>query len=1327
MATYNGTRGNDTYTGGSSNDLISGEFGRDTLSGGGGADTIYGEAAINPLTAKGTETGTAYTLNFKNNTTDTLYLYSVNVNGSVSRMLAIAPGETITQSVRLDAGRVIGNFDGTEFYTVAKAPGSTTTTNNTATLTLNSANDLIDGGAGNDRLFGQVGADTILGGDGADYIEGGTGNDSIDGGTGNDSIIGGDGADIIIGGIGDDTIAGGNDNDSIRGDAGADVIQGGSGNDTISGGDDNDWISGDGGDDSLMGDAGADTIDGSLGNDYISGGTENDLISGGADNDTLLGDAGDDTVHGGGNDDSILGGAGYDQLYGDSGNDFIDGGTENDLIEGGIGDDTLLGGYGDDTIYGDSEDNSGSGADIAIAAGTVTSNNINFTNVDTGSPVAPLNWQSVVVDGKPYLVTTAQAYDGYLGVYRLNDDGTLTKTDWMTYQDGGNTTDPLSIKTGSDGNITNSIPTANRPVFGNALTGAQFVDINGVMTMFVTSRNASGVSAWTLDSNGTIDLKGSIHYGGSQTYQDGGNTVDHTVYVSDSGTVFLYASRGQNDYISRLVYNPNTGSFTESTGFNVPTGDNTSGMMTLTVGGNDFLAVSNATGLQLFKIDSTTGNLTETASATATTQAAALAEADVYVKPDGTTYVAYSNPSAEEVLLYRVGADGSLTATGALAGQGDFSKTHSVSYVNGEPVIVVTDPTSGLTRLYTISDDGTFVLEAEIPGLSATGTPPIIMKATDGTYYLVDARSGQTVKLNFLTQDSADKDYIDGGLGNDLIDGGVDNDTILGNVGQDTISGGAGDDSIDGGADNDSLSGGLGKDTIFGGTGADSIDGGVGDDSLSGGDGNDTILGGIGNDTVLGGIGDDSIDGGADNDSLSGGDGNDTILGGAGADSIDGGADNDSLSGGDGNDTILGGTGNDTVLGGIGDDSIDGGANDDSLSGEAGNDTILGGAGADFIDGGADNDKLLGGDGDDTILGGIGADSIDGGADNDSLSGGDGNDTIVGGAGADQISGGIGDDSINGGDGNDVINGDAGNDTIIAGVGDSATGGADRDNFVLDASQLGTGSTFTVDGSFTGNDYDTVDLNGLTIVSGSYRASRDTDGNSNSGTVRLTDGANFYTLNFTEIEAPICFCRGTLIETINGAVAVEKLRVGDLILTKDNGYQPIRWLRGRIVAGDTVKAAPERFSPIRISAGALGENYPEQDLYVSPQHRLLIQSAVVRRMCGEDEVLVPAKRLLELDGIEQVSDFDEVEYFHFLFDDHEIVFANGTEAESLYLGQESLKSIPQEARDEIFALFPDLLEADFTAPQARIFASGKQSRQLVRRYQKRVRALFRAA
>lgn len=175
---------------------------------------------------------------------------------------------------------------------------------------------------------------------------------------------------------------------------------------------------------------------------------------------------------------------------------------------------------------------------------------------------------------------------------------------------------------------------------------------------------------------------------------------------------------------------------------------------------------------------------------------------------------------------------------------------------------------------------------------------------------------------------------------------------------------------------------------------------------------------------------------------------------------------------------------------------------------------------------------------------------------------------------------------------------------------------------------------------------------------------------------------------YNEEYTPTCFASGTMIRTQKGLRSVETLVVGDMVLTVDNGLQPIRWIGSCHLSSEELANSP-KFKPIRIGAGRLGLNTPTSDLTVSPQNRILVRSKVAQRMFNADEVLVAAKHLLGFDGIEIVQDMSEIDYFHILFDQHEVILSNGAETESYYTGTETIKSLSPAARDEIFKLFPD--------------------------------------
>lgn len=193
-----------------------------------------------------------------------------------------------------------------------------------------------------------------------------------------------------------------------------------------------------------------------------------------------------------------------------------------------------------------------------------------------------------------------------------------------------------------------------------------------------------------------------------------------------------------------------------------------------------------------------------------------------------------------------------------------------------------------------------------------------------------------------------------------------------------------------------------------------------------------------------------------------------------------------------------------------------------------------------------------------------------------------------------------------------------------------------------------------------------------------------------------------------------CFTAGTLIHTAKGDVAVEDLQVGDMVLTRDHGFQPIRWIGRRTFSAAQV-AESSKLLPVVISAGALGRNRPCRDLKVSQQHRVLLCSAVVKTVFGISEVLTPAKKLLDQPRIALQAHPSDVTYLHLLFDKHEVVLSDGAWTESLFTGPMALQILGPEAVQEIMAIFPEVFRPQQEAKHARQLTTGKEGRQLLRR------------
>ncbi|WP_278924455.1 Hint domain-containing protein [Pseudophaeobacter profundi] len=524
--------------------------------------------------------------------------------------------------------------------------------------------------------------------------------------------------------------------------------------------------------------------------------------------------------------------------------------------------------------------------------------------------------------------------------------------------------------------------------------------------------------------------------------------------------------------------------------------------------------------------------------------------------------------------------------------------------------------------------------------------------------------------------------------GADTVLAGAGDDVVYGQGGDDSLFGEDGNDSLDGGAGDDVMDGGIGSDTLIGGDGGDTISGGDGDDYIEGGLGNDYLTTGLGNDTLMGGEGDDTLKNSAGDDSLVGGVGNDSIV------ATDG---NDTLEGGDGNDTMYGGNDNDLLVGGTGADLMYGEADSDTfeISDGFGNDTVVGGeAGVDY-----DTVDLSGvtASGVTVTYTGDEAGTVTDGADTIGFSEIEamtltGQDDVVD-ASADSagviIDAGAGDDTITLGGGSDFITGGAGYDEIIL----TASGGAD------------TLSDFSVsdddDDGFYNDQLDVSDLTGGTGPDGSIRSqdvsvSDDGFGNAllsfpggESLVLKGVSPAQITSQSQLHSAGIPCFTPEVLLATRRGTVPAGQIRVGDMLQTADNGFQPVIWVGQRRLDRAELLLRPH-LRPYRLSPG--GFLSPERPMLLSPQHRLLVH----RRTLGQDtpfgESFVSAKLLAGIDencGQQLYAD-QGVTYVHLMTEQHEVVFAEGIATETFWPGPEAIRGLSADNMRELFELFPDL-------------------------------------
>jgi hypothetical protein len=200
-------------------------------------------------------------------------------------------------------------------------------------------------------------------------------------------------------------------------------------------------------------------------------------------------------------------------------------------------------------------------------------------------------------------------------------------------------------------------------------------------------------------------------------------------------------------------------------------------------------------------------------------------------------------------------------------------------------------------------------------------------------------------------------------------------------------------------------------------------------------------------------------------------------------------------------------------------------------------------------------------------------------------------------------------------------------------------------------------SSAIIDGFVQG---DTIDVTGFTAVNvgavgGGTSVTLTNSGgthevlhfNVSPGNMTIASGAGISGTDLTTI----CFCVGTLIDTPDGEVQVQKLHPGDIVSTAHNGPRKVTWVGvGKVLATRGKRSAG---TPVIVLKGALADNVPHEDLRVTKAHALYI-----------DGVLIPVEFLVNHKTILWDDRAQEVEIYHVELESHDVLIANGALAES---------------------------------------------------------------
>ena len=170
------------------------------------------------------------------------------------------------------------------------------------------------------------------------------------------------------------------------------------------------------------------------------------------------------------------------------------------------------------------------------------------------------------------------------------------------------------------------------------------------------------------------------------------------------------------------------------------------------------------------------------------------------------------------------------------------------------------------------------------------------------------------------------------------------------------------------------------------------------------------------------------------------------------------------------------------------------------------------------------------------------------------------------------------------------------------------------------------------------------------------------------------------------------------VRTERGETRVEKLKIGDVVMTASGEARPIKWIGRRSYAGRFIRGNKDVL-PICIKAGALADGVPKRNLWVSPHHAVYFADA--HRDDGPPGgVLIEATDLVNGVSIVQAESVRQVRYFHVELDTHDVLIADGAPAESFI--DDDTRYMFHDA-DEYRSLYPDaqFAAAQYCAPRLR--------------------------
>lgn len=167
------------------------------------------------------------------------------------------------------------------------------------------------------------------------------------------------------------------------------------------------------------------------------------------------------------------------------------------------------------------------------------------------------------------------------------------------------------------------------------------------------------------------------------------------------------------------------------------------------------------------------------------------------------------------------------------------------------------------------------------------------------------------------------------------------------------------------------------------------------------------------------------------------------------------------------------------------------------------------------------------------------------------------------------------------------------------------------------------------------------------------------------------------------------FARGTLIPTVNGAVAIEDLTPGDYVETAD-GAVPVMWIGSTAFVPGHENHTTTLTSLTRVSTDAFGPGRPQMDLLMGPAARMTVKHDRLKTLIGHDTVLAPINDYEDGDRFLRITPRGTVQLYHLMTREHTLLNLGGVMVETYHPGKSVGQALGQNMRSLFLNLFPNV-------------------------------------